>query len=379
MINYGKQFIDKKDIKIVTETLKSSNLTQGSKVIEFEKALSKYFKSKYCTVVSSGTSALFLAIKSLGLKKNSKILTSPLTFAATVTSIISNNHLPVLSDINLEDYTLDLNILEKKIKSQKIKAIIGVDYAGHPCDWEGLKFLKNKYDLFLLNDNCHSLGSKLNNDKGYATKYADIVCQSYHPVKNFTTGEGGSILTNRRDLYYKFKDLRSHNIKKESKILDKKGLWYYNIDEVGYNFRLTDIQSALGISQLQKLNTFVKKRRNIASYYEKLFANFDCFITPKENKHVYHSYHLFPLLIEFHKLKISKKIFFKKMLNKKIRLQVHYVPIYKFKFFKKYLQDLNFQNTEYFYNNAVSLPIFYDLNQKDQNKIFTTLTDILNN
>ena len=201
-IFYGKQSIDKSDISSIVKASKSEKITQGSSVTKFEKSLSSFFKSKYSSVVSNGTAALHLSVKSLRLRKNSKIILSPNTFFSSAYTIIMNNLIPDFSDIEKQTYNLDLNKLEDKIKKDKsVKAIMAVDYAGHPCDWKSLSFLKKKYNLFLINDNCHSMGSKINGNTGYACKFADLVTQSYHPVKNFTTGEGGSILTNNLSFF----------------------------------------------------------------------------------------------------------------------------------------------------------------------------------
>ena len=372
MIDYNKQFIDQDDIASVKKILKSKFLTQGNTIKAFENKLSLKFKSKYCSVLSNGTAALHLAIKSLNLKKNSKILTTPISFISTASSIIINNFIPVFADIEEDYYTLDPNKVEHMLKKDKsIKAVIGVDYAGQPCDWEALNYLKKKYNFFLLNDNCHAMGSKLKNDSGYAVKYADLVTQSYHAIKNFTTGEGGSILTNNKKLHQVIELLRTHNVLRRKKELQTKGRWFYKVDEIGFNYRLTDIQAGLGISQLKKLDKFVKRRRKIADTYNELFKNEEKIILPKVKKKNYHSYHLYPIKINFKKLKIDKKKFFLNLHKKNINLQVHYIPLYYQPFIKKYFlyNKKNLINSQNFYESEVSLPIFYNLLSKDQNYI----------
>ena len=379
MINYGRQFIDKADVNAVVRTLKSDFLTQGEEVLKFEENLSKYFKSKYVTVVNSGTSALYLTIKSLKLKKNSKILTTPITFAASAASIIYNNHIPILCDINLEDYTLDLNLVEKNIKKNNVKCVIAVDYAGHPCDWNGLNSLKKKYGIILINDNCHAIGSKIDNDIGYSSKYADVTTHSYHPVKNLTTGEGGAILTNNFLINQRVKLLRSHNIMRNERDKKEKGIWYYRINQIGYNFRITDFQCSLGISQLKKLKRFINERRVLAKLYDNNFKKVENILFPKVKKKYFHSYHLYPLLINFGKFKINKKTFFNNLIKKGIKLQVHYVPLYKQPFIKKFLEkNVLFPNSETFYNREVSLPIYYGLKIKQIKYICKSIKDLLN-
>lgn len=379
MINYGSHYLDDEDLKSVLKSLKSKQITQGYYVKSFESALAKKFKSKYCTVVNNGTSALYLAISSLKLREKSKIITTPITFAASATSIILNNNLPLLADINLNDYTIDPNYVETIIKKEKnVKAVVAVDYAGHPCDWEALKYLKLKYGIYLINDNCHAMGSKLNNDIGYASRFADIVTQSYHPVKNITTGEGGSILTNNKILFKFHQMERNHNIERNELLNKKFGNWIYSIDKPSFNFRISDINCALGHSQLKKLDKFVAKRRFLASNYDKFFSNDKYIITPKTKKNVFHSYHIYPLRVNFKNLKISKKKFFINLKKIGINLQVHYIPIYKLKFFKKFLKKIyHLNNSEVFYDQEVSIPIFYDLKVSQQKKIYGKILDSL--
>ena len=271
-ITYGKHYIDKDDINNVVKSLKSSLITQGENLDKFERKLNNRFGSKYCSVVSNGTAALHIGLKSFELRKNAKVVTTPLTFIATASSILMNHLTPDFVDIDKYTNTIDLDLLESKLKKDKnIKAIIGVDYAGHPCDWEALKYLKTKYKIKLINDNCHAMGSKLNGTEKYAVRYADIVTHSYHPVKNFTTGEGGGVLTNDKNLYEKINLMRNHGIRRSNSISNKHGNWYYEVNDLGYNYRLTDFQCALGISQLNKLDKFVKRRRQIAKIYDNFF------------------------------------------------------------------------------------------------------------
>ncbi len=365
-IYYGRQFIDKNDIKNIINASNSEKITQGKFVSKFENSLKLYFKSKYCSVVSNGTAALYLSIKSLGLKKNSKVILSPNTFFSSAYSAIMNNLLPDFSDIEQQTYNLDLNKLEDKIKKDKqVKLVIAVDYAGHPCDWKSLFFLKKKYNLYLINDNCHSMGSKINKNSGYAVRYADLVTHSYHPVKNFTTGEGGSILTNNFSLHKKIAKLRNHGMERSLELSKKYGNWFYQVKNYGFNFRISDILCALGISQLKKLNKFISKRNEISRYYNKSLINYDFIKTPVVLKDYYHSFHLYPLLINFKKLKISKKIFFKNMQKSNIHLQVHYIPVHTQPFLKKYgFRKGQFPISESFYDQEVSLPIHYSLDKK---------------
>ena len=373
MINYGKHYIDKNDIKTVNKVLKGNFLTQGPVVDLFQKKIKNFFNSKYCTVVSNGTAGLFIAGKALNWKKQDRIITSSMTFIASANAITLCGAKPIFLDIDPKSYNIDPNLVENELKKNKgkIKALIAVDYAGHPCDWSSLKYLANKFNFKLINDNCHALGAKINGDSGYAAKYADIVVQSYHPVKNFTTGEGGALLTNSHELNNKFLKIRNHSMIRNKKFLP----WIYKIYEPGLNFRLTDIQSALGISQISKLNQFVKKRNIIAKKYTNEFQDYNCLKTPTVIKNYYHSYHLYPLQIDFKKINKTKKKLFEFMIKRNIKLQVHYIPLHTQPYYKKIsgLKKGDLPNSENFYERQISLPIYPSLDKNSINKVIKSI------
>ncbi len=371
MINYGRQLIKQDDIKAVIKTLKSNFLTQGTKIAEFENRINFKFGGKHSCVLSNGTSALYLLGKALGWKKKDTIATTPISFLASSNCIVNNNATPLFIDIDKKTYLIDPNKLEDKLKKKKIKAVIAVDYAGHPCDWKALKYLSKKYNFTLINDACHSMGSQYFSEKKYAIKYADFVSQSYHPVKAFTTGEGGSIISNNKKIIEKIKLMRNHSMIRNS----KKSPWQYKIFSPGQNYRITDIQCALGISQLKKLDNYVSERRKIAEYYINELKNFDKFILPIEKKHCKHSFHLFPLQIKFNKLKINKQKLFKKFLIKGINLQVHYIPIHLQPYYKKnfYINRKELKNSEEFYLNEISIPIFPGIKKNQLLKVVNEL------
>jgi len=376
MINYGKYFIDKNDIKSVISVLKSNFLTQGPKIQEFEDALKFFFGAKYVACTSSGTASLHLCGLALKWTKKDLIVASPLTFVATTNAALYLGANVDLVDIDKETYNIDVNKLKIKLdelkkKRKKIHTLIVTDYAGQPSDWPQLKKLSKKYGFKLINDNCHAIGAKISKDQKYAVKYADLVCHSYHPVKNITTGEGGSILTNNKQLYDKIKILRSHGI-----IRNIREPWKYSINELGYNYRLTDIQSALGISQLKKLNLFIKRRNEIAKIYNDKLKNLDLFEIPKVRKNISHAYHLYPLKIRFDKLKISKDILLKKLQLKGINLQVHYIPIHHHKLYRLKINP-RLPNTEIFFEQAISLPVYFSLKKNQINYIITNLLKLV--
>ena len=383
MINYARHYIDNNDLKSVEEVLESDFLSQGPATFKFEKLLNKFFESRYTTVVSSGTAALHLIGKALGWKKGDEIITSPLTFAATANSICYSGAYPLFIDIDPNTYNIDLDQVENKLKKKnkfkkKIKGIIAIDYAGNPCDWKNLRFLGNKYNVKLVNDNCHALGAKYFGDKGYAVRYADVVSQSFQSLKNITTGEGGAIITNDKKIHNKVKILRSHGVVSKS----RKGFhWKNNQIDLGYNYRLTDFQSALGISQLKKINIFMRRRTEIASIYDTCFSENKNLSIPKTNLRNEHAYHLYPLLIDFNKLKIKKDKMLNFFLKKGIRLQVNYTPLYHYDFYKKnfnYKKKL-FPNAENFFQQEVSIPIFPGLSKNDQLKFIKLFNNYLFN
>jgi len=383
--SYGKQTIEQDDIDAVVEVLKGDWLTQGPYVKKFEDDLSQKFNAKYVSAVSNGTAGLHLIALALGWGKDDIILTTPITFLASANCILYVGATPDFVDINPITYTIDTNKLEEKIlvykaKGQNIKAVVAVDFAGHPCDWKKLRQLADKYNFQLVNDNCHALGAEIDGNIGYASKYADVVNMSFHPVKHITTGEGGAVLTNNFELDSKVKILRTHgmvkeNFPNESRIPNTQHptpktqppMWYYEMQELGYNYRITDFQCALGSSQLKKLDRFINRRNEIAEYYNKQFSNDERFILPYVQENAKHAYHLYPLQIKFENLQITKTEFFEKMKQHNIGLQVHYIPVHTQPYYKNNfgLNDGDFPIAEEFYNNEVSIPIYPLLEEDD--------------
>ena len=368
MINYGNHYIDDDDVKNVVKALKSKKITQGKYVTIFEKNLAKKFGAKKVSVLSSGTAGLHLCGRVLGWKKGDLILTTPISFVSTSNSILYSEANPVFIDIDLNTLNIDLNILEDQIKTFKkknkpIKSVVAIDYAGNPCDWKNIKYLAKKYNFTTINDNCHSIGSEYNGTLKYAVKYADLVVHSYHAVKNITTGEGGAVLSNNIQLLEKIQKMKTHGLTYSNRNKMDNIFKFYDMKNLGFNYRLTDFQCALGNSQLKKLDMFLKRRREIANLYNKFFKDIENFIVPPSNKLSKHGYHIYPLQIKFDKFKISKNYFFSQMRKNNINLQCHYMPIYKHSYYKNKFgfNQKNFKNAEIFFKREVSLPIFYSL------------------
>ena len=385
MISYGKQSIDQSDIDAVVEVLKGDWLTQGPAVETFENDLKSYFGVKHCCAVSNGTAALHLTGLALGWHPGDVIITTPITFLATANCIVYVGATPDFVDIDPISYTIDPNQVEDKVRSYKskgktVKAVIGVDFAGHPCDWKELRQIADKYDLQLVNDNCHAMGASYFDDKQYAVKYADVVTQSYHPVKNITTGEGGAILTNDPEIDEKVRRLRTHGVTKDPHLLEvNEGPWYYEMHELGFNYRITDLQCALGINQLKKLNLFVQERCEIAKRYDESFYGIDILTIPKTKSSINHANHLYPLQINFEKLSLTKAEFFEKMKQMGINLQVHYIPVHIQPFYHKNygFKQGDFPVSESFYYRVVSLPIYPDLNYDELQFVISETKQVL--
>lgn len=377
MIPYSHQFIDKEDADAVLAALKSDWLTQGPKVKEFELALAKYCGAKYAVAISNGTAALQAVYFTINIKKGDEIITSPLTFAATTNAAIWQGAKPVFVDIN-KDGNIDSDLIEKKI-TQKTKAIVVVDYAGLPCDFDVLKKIAKKHKLILIEDAAHSLGAEYKSAK--VGSIADLTIFSFHPIKSITTGEGGAVMTNNKDFYEKLLLFRNHGIiKDQNKFLNKShGPWYYEMQELGLNYRLTDIQAALGISQLKKLPDFLKKRDMIAKNYNKELGKTEGLVLPKHSfKDRKSSRHLYPILLTG-KLQSKRKDVFEFLQKNKIGVQVHYIPVY----WHPYYQKLGYKKgicpkAEEWYKSEISIPIYPSLKKESQKKVIKNLKEILN-
>jgi UDP-4-amino-4,6-dideoxy-N-acetyl-beta-L-altrosamine transaminase len=370
-IPYGKQFIDQSDIDTVVETLQSNFLTTGPKVEEFENAIASYCGAKYCVAVSNGTAALHLASLVL-LNENDKVLTTPNSFLATANSILYAKAKPIFVDI-CADGNIDLDLCkEELLKDSSIKAIYGVSFSGNMLDQQKLKHLKNTYGIKILEDNAHAIGAVYDEIKAGSCQNSNIGIFSFHPVKHITTGEGGAITTNDEDLYKELLILRAHGMIKTANMKP----WEYEMQELGYNYRITDIQCALGLSQLSKLDTFIQRRIEIAKKYDEAFTN--TLIKPLYIYDGKSAYHLYVVQVDFTKLQISKENLFLKMREKNIGLQLHYIPINKQPYYKKLgYGDEKTPMMDTYYKECFSLPMFYSLSDEEQEYVIVTLFEIL--
>jgi len=370
--SYGKQWIDQDDIEAVVETLKSDFLTQGPKVKEFEDAICKYTGAKYCVAVSNGTTALHIAIASLETEKGKEGITSPNTFMATSNSMIYNGLKPIFADINKSTYCIDITKIKEKI-SENTRLLIPVHFAGQPCNMESiLKIAKGK-NIFIIEDAAHAIGSKYKDGSKVGNcKYSDLTIFSFHPVKTITSGEGGAITTNSKELYDRLLLLRNHGITKNNskfkiKNLKLSGPWYHEMQILGYNYRLSDIHASLGISQLKKLDRFVERRREIVKKYNAAFKNINWLTIPYEKPDVYSAFHLYVLQIDFEKIGKSRKRVMEELKGKNIGTQVHYIPAHT----QPYYQNNygykwgDYTIAEYYYRKALSIPLYPKMSDED--------------
>ncbi len=375
-IPYGHQYIDDEDIKEVTNVLQSDWITQGSKIEEFEKAISKFTGAKYTIAVSSGTAALHLAAIAADIKNKDEVITSPITFVASANCVLYCGGKPVFADIENKIPNIDPNQISKKI-TKKTKAIIPVDYSGHPCDLKEIYEIAENKNLTVIEDASHALGAEYKGTKIGSCQYSDIGVFSFHPVKHITTGEGGAILTNDEELYEKLTMLRAHGITKEKNKLEKNdGPWYYEQQLLGYNYRITDFQCALGISQLKKLYKFIKKRREIVDIYNKELKNLDSIELPFEKEYVKSSWHLYYIQIKNHN---KRRDIFEKLRKNNIRCQVHYMPVYLQPYYQKigYSKDLC-PRAEEFYKKVISIPIYPTMKASEIEYVIKTLKKVSN-
>ena len=373
-IPYGRQFIDNADKKSVINSLSNDLITTGPFVEKFEKELKKYLNCKYSYVCSSGTAAIHLAMLSINLKKNDVILMPAVNFIASYNMAKVIGLKVFLVDV--DEFTGQVTpekILEciKKNKLKNIKALIVMYHGGFPESPKDFYDLKKKYNFFIIEDACHALGSKYRfKNKSFrvgSCSHADISTFSLHPLKTITSGEGGIITTNNIKIAKNIKLFRSHGILRNSK-----EHWKYDILKHGFNYRLSDINCALGLSQLNKISSFLKKRKKIYEKYNNELKNFNPNLTiPKYSKTINPSFHLFLINIMFSKIKKNKDHFMKYLIKNNILAQQHYIPIYKFRVYKE--TSNHFPGSEKYFKNSISIPIFINLNNNDQNKIIKTI------
>ncbi|MBE5953786.1 MAG: UDP-4-amino-4,6-dideoxy-N-acetyl-beta-L-altrosamine transaminase [Lachnospiraceae bacterium] len=371
-IPYGRQYIDDKDIEAVVEVLKSDYLTTGPKVLEFEKRVADYVGAKYAVAVNSGTAALHIACLAAGIKEGDEVITSPITFAASSNCVLYCGGTPVFADIDGDTYNINPEEIEKKI-TDKTKAIIPVHYTGQPCDMDRITELARKHNLLVIEDAAHALGASYN-DKRIGSM-SDMTCFSFHPVKPITTGEGGMVVTNEEELYKKLLLFRSHGITRDDELMtENQGGWYYQQLELGYNYRITDISCALGLSQMDKLEGFLERRQEIADTYNQAFSYVKGIKIPTQTRVARSGWHLYMIWVE----PSRRKEIFDGLRKLGIGVNVHYIPVYKHPYYQNngYL-NCCCENAEKFYKGAISLPIHPSLTEEQQKYVIDKVIELV--
>ncbi|MBD1141577.1 UDP-4-amino-4,6-dideoxy-N-acetyl-beta-L-altrosamine transaminase [Pelagibacterales bacterium SAG-MED32] len=383
MIPYGRQEITSSDINEVKKVLTSNFITQGNTVPKFEKLVAKKVKAKFAIAVNSATSALHLSCMALGVTKNDIVWTSAISFVASANCAIYCGAKIDFVDISLKNFNICPKKLEEKLKIAKKKSIlpsvlVAVHMCGQPCDMKRIYNLSKKYNFKIIEDASHAIGSKYKNTLTGSCKYSSITVFSFHPVKIITTGEGGIATTNSKRLMEKMQILRTHGITKNQKsISSKKGGWYYEQIDLGYNYRMTDISASLGISQLRRLDSYIKRRNDLAKRYDLKLRELPL-ILPEVSDKIKSSFHLYVVLLDTNQLKINRLKLFNKLRSVDIGVQIHYIPIYKHPFYKKLLKkDFKLDNSEDYYERCISIPIYPSMKMWQQDKVINALRKFL--
>ena len=378
-VPYGRQYIDGDDINEVIKVLRSDFITQGPRIDEFEAKLAEYCGSKYAVTFNSGTSALHGAYFALGLEEGQEMITSPNTFVATSNAAIYLGAKPVFADVESETGNIDASKVEEKI-TEKTRLITPVHYSGNPADLKELHEIAEKHGLAMIEDAAHAIGARYAGKRMGTCQYSSMAILSFHPVKHITTGEGGAVLTNDEEYYERLLMFRSHGITKKDFVKPSDGDWYYEMHHLGYNYRITDIQATLGISQLKKLDGFVERRREIAATYNEIFAENPYFNTIVEKEECNSSYHLYPILLKDDYVDKKREIF-QKLRSEGLGVQVHYIPVHTQPYYQNHgYKDVSCPVAEDFYRREISIPMYPAMKDEDiqfvEEKLFKVFRDL---
>ncbi|WNS75212.1 UDP-4-amino-4,6-dideoxy-N-acetyl-beta-L-altrosamine transaminase [Bacillus sp. DTU_2020_1000418_1_SI_GHA_SEK_038] len=369
---YGKQWIDEKDIEAVVNVLRGEYLTTGPAISAFEQRIAQFVGAEYAVAFSNGTAALHGACYAAGISEGDEVITTPMTFAASANCVLYQGGTVVFADIDEKTYNIDVKEIEKKI-TPKTKAIIPVDFTGQPVDLDRIYELAKKYNLIVIEDAAHAIGAKYKGKK--VGSLSDMTMLSFHPVKHITSGEGGMIVTNSKEYYEKLLQFRSHGITRDAdKLLENHGPWYYEMQFLGYNYRMTDIQAVLGSSQLDKLDMFIEKRKEIVAKYNEAFQNIYQITSPFQNPEVDSSWHLYIIRLHLDKLTVGRKEVFEALQKQNIGVNVHYIPVHLL----PYYHELGYEkgtlpNAEKLYEEIISLPLFPAMTEQDISDVITAV------
>ena len=378
MLPYGRQLVDETDIQAVAEVLRSDWLTTGPVVSEFEHEFTKLTGANEAVAFSNGTASLHAAMYAIGVDVADEIIVPAITFVATANCIVYQGGIPVFADVHPDPLLLDPVCVEAKIKSHT-NAIIAMDYAGHPCDYDTLRVIADRHGLILIADACHSLGA--NYRSRVVGSLADLNVFSFHPVKAVTTGEGGMVTTDDEDMAARMRIFRNHGITNDHRERELQGSFRYEMVDLGYNYRITDIQCVLGLSQLKKLPSFISRRRAIAAKYDAALANNKAVSVLGVHEDVLHAYHLYVVKLQHHQLRVSRLEIFEALRAENIGVNVHYMPLYMHPYHKQFVDnDANeiCPVAEEAFDSILSLPIFPSMTNEDVTHVIEALNKVLN-
>lgn len=379
LLPYGHQWIDEEDIKAVIDVLRSDWITQGPKVAEFEKEFARYVGARYAVAVNSGTAALHAACFAARIEKGDEVITTPITFAASANCVLYQGGTPVFADIDENTLNIAPVKIKKKI-TKKTKALIPVDFTGLPVDLEKILQIAKDNNSIIIEDASHALGATYKDSK--IGSISDMTIFSFHPVKHITTGEGGMITTNNKEYYERLKLFRTHGITKDKdKLLNYDGPWYYEMQELGYNYRLTDFQCALGLNQLKKIDRIIQRRRKIVKKYNYEFKDIPEIkisqINPTDSNP---TWHIYMIQLNLEKLKVSRRNIFEALRAENIGVNVHYIPVH----LQPYYQNRfgyrrgDFPKAENYYSRAITLPVFPKMSDKDIDDVVAAVKKVIN-
>lgn len=375
MLAYGRQWIEEDDVAAVTAALQSDWITTGPRVADFEEALATRVGARHAVAVSSGTAALHAAAFAAGIKRGDEVIAPPLTFAATTNAILYQGGVPVFADVRPDTLTVEAAEVERKI-TPRTRALVLVDFAGHPCDLDRLFALARAHNLVVIEDAAHALGAE------YCGRpiggLAELTTWSFHPVKHLTTGEGGMVTTNDRRLAERCARFRNHGISSDAMDRFRGGEWYYEMVDLGFNYRLTDLQCALGLSQLRKLDRFLARREAIAARYREALSGVPGLALQAVDPHVRHGWHIFPVLLDLERLAADRRAIFSALRAENIGVNVHYIPVY----WHPYYQRLGYQKglcpvAEGIYERLLTLPLFPRMEDRDVEDVIAAVTKVL--
>ncbi|WP_088071943.1 UDP-4-amino-4,6-dideoxy-N-acetyl-beta-L-altrosamine transaminase [Gottfriedia luciferensis] len=374
ILPYGKQVINEEDICSVIEILRSDFITTGPTIEQFERNIAEYTEAKYAVAFSSGTAALHAACFAAGIGEGDEVITSPMTFVASSNCVLYQGGIPIFVDIDPNTYNINPALIKEKI-TKNTKAIIPVHFTGQPVDLDSIMKIAKENNLIIIEDAAHALGAKYKNKK--IGSIGDMTMFSFHPVKHITTGEGGIITTNNKDYYQKLLQFRTHGISR-SKDFFNHGPWYYEMHSLGYNYRLTDIQAALGISQLKKIDSFIERRKQIANFYTKELKELDEIKLPFQDVNGDSSWHLYIVKLQLSKLTANRKEIFEAIQKENIGVNVHYIPVY----YHPYYQSLGYMNglctiAEKCYEEFITLPLHVGMSDQDSEDVVKAIKKVL--